>query len=691
MLDARKSTGRALAPLLIAICAAACGAAGPTAVAGASGARAAPDGAREPAIALDAASSDVWAFSRAIEGRASGECAGVELEREGERGERLTIDVDRARDGRFRASVPLRAGENAIRARCERADGRAIESEVVRWQVRLEERPRARVRVVPEEGSVIVDLGASAPAEAGGAPIVSARWSVPGGGPLETEGGGSLADATSMRVALRVPPRDGEYVVRGEVIDASGARDAAAARFVVEGGRARAVDPMREHAAWIESAVLYGAVPFLFGARGLPSIEGRLDALRALGADTIWLSPVTRAAEGDYGYAVVDYFDVRPAYGTREDLRALVRAAHARGMRVVMDFVPNHSSDEHPYFRDVAEHGARSPYHAFYERGAGGEVEHYFDWENLPNLDYDHPEVRRWMREAFAYWARELDVDGFRVDAAWGLERRAPEVLAEIAEELYRIDPDLLLIAEASARDPYWARAGFAAAYDWTEAIGRWAWAEPFGTSGSDPGADVPALRDAIAATERASSVRVVRFLDNNDTGARFLTRQGAAMHDAAMALAFTLPGMPALFTGAEVGAEYEPYQREEPLAWEAAGDGAARGRAIARLASLRRALPVLRDGELELVSTSRDDGVIAFVRRDPEGALAPVLVAIDLSGDAGVIEVRLPAREVGAFAARALRDRLGAREVRLGGRGARRTLRLPGHGAVVIEGRARR
>src|SRR5690606_346580 len=147
-----------------------------------------------------------------------------------------------------------------------------------------------------------------------------------------------------------------------------------------------------------------------------------------------------------------------------------------------------------------------------------------------PNLDYDHPEVRRWMREAFSFWVRELDVDGFRVDAAWGVQQRAPAFFRALAEELYRTDPQLLLIAEASARDRYWRDVGFAAAYDWTEEVGHWAWREAVGAAGDDPGIDVRALREAILETERARAAggpRVVRFVDNNDTGARFLTRQG--------------------------------------------------------------------------------------------------------------------------------------------------------------------
>src|SRR5262249_33836422 len=156
-----------------------------------------------------------------------------------------------------------------------------------------------------------------------------------------------------------------------------------------------------------------------------------------------------------------------------------------------------------------------------------------------------------WTIEAFAYWVREADVDGLRLDAAWGVHQRSPDFLAELSRALYAINPDLLLIAEASARDASLERSGFAAAYDWTEEPGHWAWGEALEGGPTS----VPALRAAL----RGPAMRALRFLDNNDTGPRFRTRHGADEYSAARAMLLALPGVPAFFTGDEVGAEYSP------------------------------------------------------------------------------------------------------------------------------------
>lgn len=120
----------------------------------------------------------------------------------------------------------------------------------------------------------------------------------------------------------------------------------------------------------------------------------------------------------------------------------------------MMDFVPNHVSEQHAYFTEAIARAAASPYFNFFARDQDGNAKHYFDWSNLKSLNYGNPEVQRLVIEAFAHWVREFDIDGFRVDAAWGPRQRAPDFCPRCRRELKRIKPDMLLLAEASAHDP---------------------------------------------------------------------------------------------------------------------------------------------------------------------------------------------------------------------------------------------
>ena len=112
---------------------------------------------------------------------------------------------------------------------------------------------------------------------------------------------------------LRMPGIDGEYQVTLRVTDALGRTDESTAMFLVDRGTARAAELAEERPAWLDSAVVYGVVPFFFGSRGFDDVTARLDALRDLGANVLWLSPITGTEEGDFGYAVTDHF----ALGTR--------------------------------------------------------------------------------------------------------------------------------------------------------------------------------------------------------------------------------------------------------------------------------------------------------------------------------------------------------------------------------------
>jgi alpha-glucosidase len=198
---------------------------------------------------------------------------------------------------------------------------------------------------------------------------------------------------------------------------------------------------------WWRSAIIYQIYPRSFadgngdGMGDLPGITSRLDSLASLGIDAIWLSPFMRSPQKDAGYDVSDYTDVDPLFGTLADFDAMVTRAHELKLRVLVDLVPNHTSDQHRWFQAALAAPKGSPEREFYHfkegRGENGELPpnnwlsmfggpawtriedgswycHLFD-SSQPDLNWENPAVERAFEEILRFWL-DRGVDGFRVD-----------------------------------------------------------------------------------------------------------------------------------------------------------------------------------------------------------------------------------------------------------------------------------
>jgi oligo-1,6-glucosidase len=195
---------------------------------------------------------------------------------------------------------------------------------------------------------------------------------------------------------------------------------------------------------WWKSAVVYQIYPRSFadsngdGVGDLGGIVGRLDYLRALGVDVIWLSPIYRSPQADNGYDVSDYRDIDPLFGTLVDFDKLLAEVHERGMKLVMDLVVNHTSDEHPWFvesrssrggpkrdwyvwRDARDGGEPNNWGSFFggsawawDRTTEQYYLHLFD-RKQPDLNWENPQVREAVHEVMRWWL-DRGVDGFRMD-----------------------------------------------------------------------------------------------------------------------------------------------------------------------------------------------------------------------------------------------------------------------------------
>jgi alpha-glucosidase len=196
---------------------------------------------------------------------------------------------------------------------------------------------------------------------------------------------------------------------------------------------------------WWQSAVFYQIYPRSFadgdgdGIGDFPGMTAKLDYLRDLGVDAIWLSPHFPSPQADCGYDISDYTGVAPEYGTLDDFRAFLAAAHARGLRVILDLVLNHTSDQHPWFQEsrAARHSPKRDWFmwadgkdggppnnwvsgfggsAWEYDAASGQYYYHFFLKEQPDLNWRNPQVLRAMWDAVRFWL-DMGVDGFRLDA----------------------------------------------------------------------------------------------------------------------------------------------------------------------------------------------------------------------------------------------------------------------------------
>ncbi|WP_125130081.1 glycoside hydrolase family 13 protein [Microbacterium sp. 10M-3C3] len=255
---------------------------------------------------------------------------------------------------------------------------------------------------------------------------------------------------------------------------------------------------------WWRTAVIYQIYPRSFadsdgdGMGDLAGVTAHLDDLQQLGVDALWLSPFQRSPQKDAGYDVADYCDVDPLFGTLADFDAMLAGAHARGIRIIVDLVPNHSSDQHVWFQEALRAAPGSPERARYMfrdgRGASGELPpnnwesvfggpawtrvtepdgtpgqwylHLFD-ASQPDFDWSNEEVRAEFRRVLRFWL-DRGVDGFRVDVAHGLVKQ--DGLPD-----YTADPSAGSMGGDEASVPYWGQPGVHEIYrDWHELLAEY-------------------------------------------------------------------------------------------------------------------------------------------------------------------------------------------------------------------------
>ncbi|MBL7744017.1 MAG: DUF3459 domain-containing protein [Chitinophagaceae bacterium] len=214
------------------------------------------------------------------------------------------------------------------------------------------------------------------------------------------------------------------------------------------------------HPAWIMQGNVYEVNVRQYTPEGtFKAFEQHLDRLKEMGVQTLWFMPINpigkvdrKGVMGSY-YAVSDYTAINPEFGTMDEWKALVKTAHEKGFKVIIDWVPNHTSADHIWLTTHPD---------FFVKDSAGKAAVPFDWTDTRQLDYKNNAMRDSMIAAMKFWLTETKIDGFRCDVAWNVPG---DFWTKCISDLKKVNGNIFMLAEADK--PYLHPSGFDATYPW--------------------------------------------------------------------------------------------------------------------------------------------------------------------------------------------------------------------------------
>ena len=336
--------------------------------------------------------------------------------------------------------------------------------------------------------------------------------------------------------------------------------------------------------AWFNDAVIYQIFPRSFydtNADGIGDLKGiaqKLDYVQSLGANTIWLNPFYPTTTY-HGYDVVDYMAVNPQLGTLDDFKFLAAEMKKRGMRLIVDYVANHASNSHPFFKDAYKN-PKSKYTTWFHFLDKGNTQYssFFGVENLPDWNTDNPDVVKYLIGAAQFWL-DLGADGIRCDYALGVEEPFWKQLRAAVKAKH---PDAVILGEvwdqsALTLNKYFGY-GFDALFDFPFELSLVGDINKNG-DGVLNGKDYATFLQAplkVAQRLYPQDAQLVRFVSNHDTN-RIASEVDTdpARERLAAAVNLLTPGIPEIYYGEEIGMKgskgpgpFYDELRREPMDW---------------------------------------------------------------------------------------------------------------------------
>ena len=350
-----------------------------------------------------------------------------------------------------------------------------------------------------------------------------------------------------------------------------------------------------------------------------------LPRLKDLGVDILWFMPIhpiskqdRKGTLGSY-YAVADYTAFNPEFGTIEQFKDVVKQAHQQGMKVILDWVPNHSGRDNKW---VTEHPD------WYEKDSLGNMKGIYDWTDVYVFDYANKEMRKGMIDAMKFWLTDVDVDGFRCDVAGEVPT---DFWDEAHPQLQAVKEDVFMLAEASK--PELQKNGFDMGYNWpmkdlfsaiAATAGQYTFKGSDGNVREFPETHAVAIDSLVKqqAEEYPKDTYLMNMVTNHDLnsweGTEF-ERLGN-LTDAFAVLSYTLPGMPLIYTGQETGMNraFEFFEKDKAPSWEPRNAYFTFYQNLNRLKHTEHALAAgLEGGEMVSYATSSPDLIVFSREKD--------------------------------------------------------------------------
>ncbi|MDE5789844.1 MAG: alpha-amylase [Muribaculaceae bacterium] len=378
------------------------------------------------------------------------------------------------------------------------------------------------------------------------------------------------------------------------------------------------------HPDWSRNAVIYEVNVRQSTPEGtFEAFLPQIPRLKDLGVDILWFMPIHPISEdgrkgtlGSY-YAVRDYKGINPEFGNLDDFRKVVKTAHDNGMKVIIDWVPNHSGRDNAWVKNHPD---------WYERNEKGEMYGPYDWTDVYEFDYSNPKMREAMTDAMAFWLREADIDGFRCDVAFEVPT---DFWNENRPKLEAVKPGIFMLAEAP--QPELLEHGFDMDYNWpmkdlfsaiAATSGQYKFKDDKGNIKEFP--EKHASDIYVRLEEEAKDYPADSYLMNMTTNHDLNSWEGTEfdrlgnLQEAFAVLMYTLPGMPLIYTGQEVGMNraFEFFEKDEAPDWNSGKEVTAFYKKLNDLKHSRKELAAgSKEGaKLERLETASDD-VIAFRR----------------------------------------------------------------------------